>query len=455
MQYCKLYRTKTMRLSLGLLLIGVLALSCLSTSIFRQQNQALAQQYIQTIKYRNLVIDLGNGVKTHAQLTLPTVGKGPFPGVLLIHGSGANDKNGTLGFVHKNGPKPPTPLWQIAQYLSERGFAVLRYDKRGSGANFTINQNVWGNATSNDLIQDSKKALNVLIQQPEVDPKRISIIGHSEGTEYAPRVAIDNSTKVKNIVLMGTVAQNPRDILHYQAVFLPLQYATEVLDKNHTGLISIQQIAKDPVLSHLLVPSSVILTFLRTNNAKVITNALVNKFGNNTIEAGYVSIEKQIKPVLIKGYENLTSFNLSKCNNLEGCPVWYRSQFSLIPTLSIIGNVSKSIGILMLNGENDSETPVQQAFLLQQRLTEIDHPDHTLITYPNLGHVFYPSSQWSRGAGVGIEQYVLADIYSWLEAHSGLSHSYVSTTATASTMGANTSSLNTNTTSPSSSSSKG
>jgi pimeloyl-ACP methyl ester carboxylesterase len=413
-----------MTLSIGLLLIGILLLSCLSTSIFKQQDQALAQQYIQTIKYRNLVIDLGNGVKTHAQLTLPTVGKGPFPGVLLIHGSGANDKNGTLGFVHKNGPKPPTPLWQIAQYLSERGFAVLRYDKRGVGANFTINQNVWGNATSNDLIQDSKKALNVLIQQPEVDPKRISIIGHSEGTEYAPRVAIDNSTKVKNIVLMGTVAQNPRDILHYQAVFLPLQYATEVLDKNHTGLISIQQIAKDPVLSHLLVPSSVILTFLRTNNAKVITNALVNKFGNNTIEAGYVSIEKQIKPVLIKGYENLTSFNLSKCNNLEGCPVWYRSQFSLIPTLSIIGNVSKSIGILMLNGENDSETPVQQAFLLQQRLTEIDHPDHTLITYPNLGHVFYPSSQWSRGAGVGIEQYVLADIYSWLEARSGLSHGY-------------------------------
>jgi pimeloyl-ACP methyl ester carboxylesterase len=438
-----------MTLSLGLLLIGILLLSCLSTSIFKQQNQALAQQYIQTIKYRNLVIDLGNGVKTHAQLTLPAVGKGPFPGVLLIHGSGANDKNGTLGFVHKNGPKPPTPLWQIAQYLSERGFAVLRYDKRGSGANFTINQNVWGNATSNDLIQDSKKALNALIQQPEVDPKRISIIGHSEGTIYAPRVAIDNSTKVKNIILMGTVAQNTRDLLQYQGVFLPLQYATQVLDKNHTGLISIQQIAKDPLLRHLLVPSSVMLTFLRTNNAKVISNAIVNKFGNNTSEAGYISIDKQLKPLLMKSYENATAFNHSKCNNLEGCPVWYRSIFSLIPTLSIIGNVSKSIGILMLNGENDSETPVQQAFLLQQRLTEVNHPDHTLITYPNLGHVFYPSSQWSRGAGVGIEQYVLADIYSWLEAHSGLSHSYV-TTAT-STIGANTSSLNTNATSSSSS----
>ena len=102
----------------------------------------------------------------------------------------------------------------------------------------------------------------------------------------------------------------------------------------------------------------------------------------------------------------------------------------------------------MLNGENDSQTPVQQAFLLQQRLIEVNHPDHTLITYPNLGHQFYPSSPWSTGFGP-FEQYVLADIYAWLEVHSGLSHSVATTTA--STIGANTSPLNTNTTSGSSS----
>jgi dienelactone hydrolase len=176
----------TLSLGLLLLLICMLTLSCLSTtSIFNQQlqNRALAQSYLQTIKQRNLVINLGNEVKTNAQLTYPAICKGPFPGVLLIHGSGANDMNGTLGFIHKNGggPKPPTPLWQIAQYLAERGFAVLRYDKRGVSANFTLDKNVWGNATVNDLINDAKKALNVLIQQPEVDAKRISIIGHSEG----------------------------------------------------------------------------------------------------------------------------------------------------------------------------------------------------------------------------------------------------------------------------------
>jgi uncharacterized protein len=112
-----------MMMSMGLLVITLLTLSCLSTSIFIQQEGALAQQNIQTIKYRILVMDLGKGVKTNAQLTIPAVGKGPFPGVLLIAGSGATDMNETLG-------KNAKTFWQISQYLTERGFVVLRYDKR-------------------------------------------------------------------------------------------------------------------------------------------------------------------------------------------------------------------------------------------------------------------------------------------------------------------------------------
>jgi uncharacterized protein len=293
------------------------------------------------------------------------------------------------------------------------------------GGNNSISSNVWGNTTVNDLIHDAEKALNVLIQQSEVDSKRISLIGHSEGTVIAPRVAIDNSSKVKNIILMGAVAQKFGDVVFYQTVLLPREYATRVLDKNHTGLISIHQMAKDPViLINLPIPKSI----LRPNNTKAITNTLVREFGTNDS----ISIDKQLIPVLRKSYENLTALNLSKCNNFEGCPVWFRSQLSLISTLSIIGNVSKSIGILILNGENDTQTPVQGAFLLQQKLTEINHRDHVLITYPNLGHDFYPSSQWQTQQGP-IPQYVLADLYSWLESHSGftriptsMAHSYSS-----------------------------
>lgn len=98
-----------------------------------------------------------------------------------------------------------------------------------------------------------------------------------------------------------------------------------------------------------------------------------------------------------------------------------RSILSLKSTLSIIGNVSSSTGILMLHGQNDSGSPIQEAFLLQQRLTELNHPDHSLITYPNLGHTFYPSSPWQTQHGP-MPSYVLADLYSWLEAHSGFTH---------------------------------
>ena len=176
--------TKRVTLSLGLFLIVILGLSCLSTSIFKQQDHALAQQNIPTIKYRNLVIDLGNGVKTNAQLTLPAEGNGPFPAVLLVSGSGANNMNETLDYIridNETGSKmyPPAQLfWQISQYLSERGFAVLRYDKRGVGANFTIlDSNVWGNLTANNLVQDAEKGLAVLAQQPEVNPNYITLLG--------------------------------------------------------------------------------------------------------------------------------------------------------------------------------------------------------------------------------------------------------------------------------------
>src|SRR5215217_2621841 len=152
--------------SLGLLtVIVIFSSTMLDNSTFNYSTSAIAQPFIETVKYRDLVIDLGNGgLKTNAQLTLPAVGNGPFPGVLLVHGSGTVDMNETLSPDSK-------PCWQIAQYLSERGFAVLRYDKRGVGANSQIiDTNIWGNLTFDDLKNDAEIALGVLTQQPEVDP---------------------------------------------------------------------------------------------------------------------------------------------------------------------------------------------------------------------------------------------------------------------------------------------
>ena len=112
--------SKTTILSLGLLIIvvAIFSSSILSNPMFNiYLTTALTQPFVQTVEHRDLVIDLGNGIQTNAQLTIPAVGNGPFPGVLLVPGSGAVDMNETLSPDSK-------PFWQIAQYLSERGFAV-------------------------------------------------------------------------------------------------------------------------------------------------------------------------------------------------------------------------------------------------------------------------------------------------------------------------------------------
>ena len=392
--------------SFGTILILSLYSSSFNLSPF---SQASAQYEIQTIKYRNLVIDLGDGVKTKAQLSYPAIGKGPFPGVLLVPGSGPADMNYTEGENAKL-------FWQISQFLSERGFVVLKYDKRGNGENNTIiDNNVWENMTFNDLKQDAQKAVNVLIRQPEVDANKISLIGHSEGGEIVTRLSTDDSTtKFDNVVLMAPRIENPGDQAYYGFVEFPIEYAKLVLDKNNSGSFSLEKALQDQLFQSM-VGGNISLVLAPNNTDDSSTKLLEPESKPN--KDRNVSILTELKPILDVRFEE--KLEGSKCENpMEGpCPIYLRSLLDLNSTLSIIGKVSPSTGILILHGQNDSGSRVQQAFLLQQRLTELNHPDHKLITYPDLGHHFFPSSRWTTESGP-LPEYVLADLYSWLDDHS-------------------------------------
>jgi pimeloyl-ACP methyl ester carboxylesterase len=358
----------------------------------------------ETVKRRNLVIDLGDGLKTDAQLTLPIMGDGPFPGVLLIHGSGNTDMDEYLP-PSVTGSNEPTRLFlQIAEYLSERGLAVLRYNKRGVGPNGAIlDMNVWGNITIQDLVQDAEKALEVLRQQPEVDSSKISLIGHSEGTMIAPRIAVKNP-EIANIVLMGACAQNLHEVVYFQIVDRTVTYAEDTLDTDHDGLLSLQEVEAS-------------LNYKNVNLCPLPPLALIQNItgewgwcpGFDTNKDGYWDIKNELKPLVIAQFDVYTS------SDPESPYYWLllQSHIALNDTaLDIIGNVSASV--LILQGEGDTQTPVEQAFLLEQRLTEIEHVDHTLITYPGLGHTFYPVDGWSQPLGP-IQDRVLADLFAWLE----------------------------------------
>ena len=380
------------------------------------------QSELQTTKYRNMIIDLGNGLETNARLNLPVIGDGPYPAVLLVPGSGATDMNETGGYIHIDNSTgslvypSARPFYDIAEFLSERGFVVLQYDKRGIGANATIlDNNVWGNITFDDLARDAQKALDILLKQPEVDPSKVVLIGHSEGTTIVPRIAINNSDKVGAIVLMGTLAQNLKEIGHDQ-VMVPVLYAQQVLDHDHNGLISLKEASEDPVFSSLVGNLTSILTqnLPLANGTGETGEQLGRQYDKNNDTL--ISINDELKPIQIDKLNSFSSVTPGdKCNGLTGpCPIWLNSQFALESNLYIISKVPSNVSILILQGENDSDTPIQQALLLQQKLTELRHPDHALFTYPNLGHLFYPSSHWVTNVVGPVEKKVLEDLFEWI-----------------------------------------
>lgn len=143
------------------------------------------------------------GIKLAGTLTLPSA-KGPFPVVLLITGSGQQDRDETV-MGHK-------PFWVLADYLTRRGIAVLRVDDRGvggSGGDPAL-------ATSLDFSDDVLAGIAYLKSRQEIDPGRIGLIGHSEGGMIAPLAAVKNPKDVAFIVLMAGPGIVGEDILLLQ-----------------------------------------------------------------------------------------------------------------------------------------------------------------------------------------------------------------------------------------------
>jgi hypothetical protein len=215
---------------------------------------------------------------------------------------------------------------------------------------------------------------------------------------------------------MAPVAEKWTDIIYFQEVAKPLLYAENILDKGHLGQISVKEASKDHIFQTLVGGNLTQLLLSQTNVTDNNRTGTLPEQKNNTND-DLISIEGVLKPALVREYENETSPNASllsaKCINIFGCPS-YGISFSALPSvIGMIGNVSSSTSILILEGQNDSQTPLQQALLLQQRLTEVNHPDHLIVVYPNLGHTFVPSNQWISSNGE-MPEYVFQDMVEWL-----------------------------------------
>jgi dienelactone hydrolase len=153
----------------------------------------------------NVIIPTPMGHTLAGTLTVPK-GKGPFPAIVTITGSGAQDRDEEISLV-----KGYRPFRQIADSLGREGIAVLRMDDRGFGGS----GGPLATSTSRDFADDIKAGLAWLRTRPEIDGKRLGLVGHSEGGLIAPIVASEDPT-LKGIVLLAGPSQTGREILEFQ-----------------------------------------------------------------------------------------------------------------------------------------------------------------------------------------------------------------------------------------------
>ena len=157
----------------------------------------------EVVPYREEEMTFENGDITLAgTLTLPE-GDGPFPAVLLLTGSGLQNRDEEISLAP--GYKP---FRVIADTLTRQGIAVLRYDDRGVGQSGGDP----AQATTIDFAADAEAAFNMLLAHPKIDPKRVGLIGHSEGGIIAAMLAARNSD-VAFVIGMAPPAVNGYDFL--------------------------------------------------------------------------------------------------------------------------------------------------------------------------------------------------------------------------------------------------
>ncbi len=127
-------------------------------------------------------------------LTLPSLAtetaKAPYPAVLLVTGSGPQDRDETVA-GHR-------PFLIIADFLTRRGIAVLRVDDRGMGKS----TGDFNRADASDFTQDAQACVEYLAARRDIDPKRIGVIGHSEGATVASILA-SRCAQVAFIVMLA------------------------------------------------------------------------------------------------------------------------------------------------------------------------------------------------------------------------------------------------------------
>ncbi|MEY9970646.1 dipeptidyl aminopeptidase/acylaminoacyl peptidase [Lysinibacillus sp. RC46] len=286
-------------------------------------------------------------------LTIPDETKGLFPAVVLVQGSGPSNMDEKIGNIY--------PFKDLANGLSGKGIAVLRYDKRTFVYGKKMRKDI-GLTVKEETIEDAILAANFLRSDSRIDSNKIFIIGHSLGGMLAPRIDAEGG-KFAGIIIMGGSPRKFEEIL---------------MDQNNEVLNSLNK-------------------FLKVIAKKQIA-ALSSKFNNI-----YNLSDEEAKSTSVLG---------------KYVRAYYLKEMGEHPSANYLKELNKPIFILQ--GEKDFHVSVEKDFNGYKRILG-DRSNVTYKLYLNLNHAFMPfvygeirKAKKEYKVAQHVDQQVINDIADWI-----------------------------------------
>jgi uncharacterized protein len=306
------------------------------------------------VRYENKVA----GINIAGTLTLPRH-RGPFPAVLLITGTGPQNRDeGILG--HK-----PFLVW--ADYLTRRGIAVLRVDDRGIGGT----SGKPGEGTIEDYISDALAGVKYLKTRPEIDQRQIGLMGHSEGGVVVSAVAM-KSSDVAFLVLLAGMGVNGEQILYSQGKLIA----------------KAEGIPDESIARNLALQKKVFAIAKEHSNPAL---------GREKIARVYAELKS-----------TLTQEELAALEGIEGAQAtmaltpWFRHFLTYDPT-AVLEKVK--CPVLAICGEKDVQVdPKLNLPPIEAALRKASNPDFTIKELPGLNHLLQASESGAISEYVQIEE---------------------------------------------------
>jgi uncharacterized protein len=319
------------------------------------------------------------GVRLAGTLTLPHGRKKQFPAVLLVTGSGAQDRNETM-LGHR-------PFLVLADYLTRRGIAVLRVDDRGIGGSYGSS----GSDTSASFAGDVEAGIEFLVSRKDIDPERIGLIGHSEGGLIAPMVA-SKSADVAFIVLMAAPGVKGEELLKQQA-----------------ALVAKARGASDEVIALNLETQSRMFALLRQGK-------------------DYIAMERELREIWGEAKNKMTADDIRAMGDPDVVArqqiravmsPWFRYFLAYDPREAL---EHTQCPVLAINGELDLQVPPRQNLpAIEAALKAGGNKDFTVTELPHLNHLFQTTLTGSPAEYASIEEtlspVVLRTMGDWIVAH--------------------------------------